>query len=538
MGVVSFYKSMPPVTLANDQNADVIITDDDYVIQQYQQGLAILEFMHKYNIFNGQLFIFTIDGHVYKYMQQPSNWESLTIEQWLRFCRSFLLGHPNIYNNFDITISENRMSVYVKKQSATSFSVNTYENYSTIILYRENNQLIKRDNFYLGMQFIKNGFPYMPKFVKKAKESTEIYSSPTLAGYAKFNFENTFSDVKERKFTFPESGDVAILHDLSTKLQIYAFNRYSVDGVISENDGAFSEESIVLQGKLDNIQMTELNRVNRNFYSHFISRRKFLTWAPRVKTTDIYMPEKLYLCVPSITQNTPVIFYADIYFSDNSEPVLQRELGTVFPNSHDILEFQCSFQKIYRETDTRISYYDVYFTAIQSYPLTSEKYRFVLDYSYQQYARYFIYKNNCGVYEVIRTTGKCVKEISVENKVGKAYPEKVYDYSLNNVQISNSLEFNMVLNTGYLKADWLTHLREFISSNEIYQLKFGRIYPVLIDKTKITVHDDGEFLKSVKLSALINHFGDDFKTDFDIDFATPEIPVYGDFNNDFNEDFF
>lgn len=161
------------------------------------------------------------------------------------------------------------------------------------------------------MQFMRYQAPFMPKFVKKARESTEIYSSSMLSGYAKFNFDDAYAEKQERNFTFPETASIAVTHSIATRLQIYAFNRYAVDGVITEVNGALSDEFMALDGKLDNIQITELNRVNRNFYNHFIARRKFLTWAPRKKTTDIYSAGK-------------VIFVCSVYYAKYSGSLLCR----------------------------------------------------------------------------------------------------------------------------------------------------------------------------------------------------------------------
>jgi hypothetical protein len=167
--------------------------------------------------------------------------------------------------------------------------------------------------------------------------------------------------------------------------------------------------------------------------------------------------------------------------------------------------------------------------------LISEVRTFIIDYKYQQYARYFHFKNSWGVYELLRSTGKVTKTQGITKEfitlpLPSDFTEKDKSEKQIDVQVTTSYKFN----TGYLPdkyfADWM---QEFLSSDDVYWLKKGIAYPVNIQSSKNPVSQDGDYNPYQEFE-LTHSIHDDFTEEF----SAHEPILVGDFNIDFNTDFF
>lgn len=183
-----------------------------------------------------------------------------------------------------------------------------------------------------------------------------------------------------------------------------------------------------------------------------------------------------------------------------------------------------------------ISKYDVYVKDISN-NVISETRTFILDTKFQPFARYFLFKNKLNAYEVIRTTGK----LSVAENIDKEFIllDKEINYTTDykeEKQIEVQRGYVAELNSGFFKnKEWDRHFSEFLESEDCYMLKFGKAYPIVIEKGKYNYFNDENKPNSKPFIYRIANPDDELYTDFTFD---ADVPISGDFSFDFNEDFY
>lgn len=301
---------------------------------------------------------------------------------------------------------------------------------------------------------------------------------------------------------------------------------------------AYSNEFMVLQGKAPDYYLATLNELGYTFFHYWCYLRKFFfTFAPRTKTIDIYMPERLYLYNYDLYQNYFAKIVFTIYYTDNTSEtkyINRDESITDVDLQTKILEVNVSFLALPFNTEKTVKSYRVYL-AKEDGQQSSEMYYYNVNYNYQRYARYFLFKNRLGVYEVLRTTGK----LSAWSNIEKSYVQidkdinYVSDYRKDK-QINVNSTYPVEINTGFIEKGWEEYFLEFLESDDVYWLKKGKAYPVAVQKTKMLIKKDGENINSHTFSLTVTNTDDELYTDFTFD---PDVPITGAFSFDFNEGF-
>jgi hypothetical protein len=321
-------------------------------------------------------------------------------------------------------------------------------------------------------------------------------------------------------FTFPDPNVFSRIHDIIKQFKVFLYEKPG-------NVGIYSETYKYLQGKLPDFVQGELNYQGKSVYDLIRENKMFLTFAPLQKTIDIYSPEKLYFL---FIQAGTYSLVSKEYFYDGTTLITTRESFTA--TDFEIREFFVSYAKIHTNYDKLLKY-EIYLLD-QEGSSVSEIRTFAIDYRYQNYARYFIFANDFGVYEVLRTIGKATKTLQVDKSfVNIPLPSNFTELSWGQKQISESDLATYKVNSGYLPdkywADWM---KTFLRSPEVYWLKKGHAYPVIILPSKNPTAIDGDYNPFQEFE-LVHSIQDDFTEEFDAHYPI----LSGDFDIDFDVDF-
>lgn len=337
-------------------------------------------------------------------------------------------------------------------------------------------------------------------------------------------------------FTFPESDTPLVLHNIHDSVKVYAFRQ---SGIPSER---ITETSFIYfkahQGKISRWREGKLLNEAKTFVDFLTETKQFLTWAPPIKDTDIYSPEKLYFL--ALQAGTYIARCRKTYKCGNTADI---DLGVITATQYEVYELQCSYNQIITEDPYRVYKYEIWIDKVTgttgNYVVeatVTETRTFVLRRKYESWARYFLFKNSLGVYEVIRTTGKVTSSADFKKTLTKITGAvdvetslRLYDESQSN---DDDNEIVYRVNSGNIDNPLTAaYFQELINSTDVYLLKGGEAYPINISDWKGTLWKDGQPYNSIELE--IKHLlHDDFSSDF-----TAATPIPADFSNDFSIDF-
>ena len=329
-------------------------------------------------------------------------------------------------------------------------------------------------------------------------------------------------------FTLPETS-IRNTHDIMQKY--YLQLSFLADNITAESLPV-DHYIYVLPGKMSDTKEKALNTQNSSVYADLVSSKRFLTFSPLIKDTDIYAPEKLYFLFLAACA-TATLKITERFRADAAET---RTLETFNAAAFTLHEFSVGFQTI-KQADygTKVpTEYDIWIEN-GSGGLLSERRTFQIDYAYQRMARYFMFKNSFGVYELFRSIGDAVKS----NKIEKDYYDRVVHGMTDKDQTRKPIDiqhtYSMKISSGYIPYPWNFYwIYEFLGSDDVYWLKNDRAYAIQVEnsdtdpsKTDLDNLHDFDFLVT------LDDMDDSFFQEF---LPGSELPILGDFDNDFSED--
>lgn len=360
----------------------------------------------------------------------------------------------------------------------------------------------------------------------------EIYRVP-LRAHGRWNLKELIKNEYNEHFTFPLEEDVARhIWNIVNKYKALVYSIFD-DPPIAQNN-KFTDDFYVLDAKFSETKIRRMNSNNQSLIDLLTETKQFLTNAPLEKKTDIYTPEKLNWLF--LQDYSGAKLRVKEYYTDGTNDT--RTITTFNISAWQIIEFDVGFQTIKRddyETEDIIPWkWEIWLeTDVGSF--ISDIRTFIIDKTYQRYARYWIFKNRFGVYEAFRTVGK-IKKI---NKISKTFFEKEAeepDFSDRNIsQIDEKSELQFEVNIGFLDKQWIKYYAdEFMISRDVYWITGENKYAATILEASPVFEEDDIYNNSYSFKAIILDVDDKFYDEFD---PVPELPVLGDFNGDFNDDY-
>jgi hypothetical protein len=330
-------------------------------------------------------------------------------------------------------------------------------------------------------------------------------------------------------FTFPEDG---VRHAQDIIQKYYLQMSFIADNLSGESTPV-TQFFYVLPGKMSQTKEKALNTQNSTLYADLVSTKRFLTFAPIIKATDIYAPEKLYFLFMA-AYPTATLKITERFSNSATE---SRDLVQFNAAAYSLHEFSVGFQTI-KQADygtKHLTEYDIWIEN-GSGALISEVRTFRMDYTYQRMARYFFFQNSFGMYELFRSTGDAIKL----NKVEKEFYGRVVhgktdrDQSRKPINIEQTL--SMRVNSGYLEDPWnFYYASEFLGSNDVYWLKNDRPYAIQVEAIEVELSKtDLDNINDFDFAVTLDDMDDSFYEEF---LPGSELPIQGDFSNDFSDDF-
>lgn len=241
-----------------------------------------------------------------------------------------------------------------------------------------------------------------------------------------------------------------------------------------------SASNLVLFGGIDKFHYPGLNY----FTSYLPANKKFLTWAPLVKTVDRLQEDYLNFFVYDNFNSLKLRL--KVYFDDSTDetaisftktgtsiselyqiPAGPANSGAMLVNpAKNAISYELS---LLDHTDAVISEVRTYIISRVKHPLT----------------RYFMFLNSLGAFEVLRFTGQAMVKTSFNRDIVQRFLAHNYnaldgEFAVHNVSRQKQLSYS----SGYVKEkypkQWHEYLEDFMGSSIVYDVTSGQRSPITI----------------------------------------------------------
>ena len=246
-----------------------------------------------------------------------------------------------------------------------------------------------------------------------------------------------------------------------------------------------------IPGGLNREDLVENNAGNVDWFALEDTQKKFLTWAPPSRITDKDETHSLFFAI-----QTPS------YSSVQMKCIIVTTEGSMAPISMTpdllvqywtVMEFMAGYAQL--DLDTLSSHRQVIswqlFLVDDKDNIVSDIREFVLDQNYYENVRYFRFRNSWGAYDSLRCTG--VTESAIEHEREEVTyiseeTETTFNSPGNYTKIKEAQNFKT--NSGWLQRDFMTFLRDFMLSGDIFEVVDGKLLKCLLTSKKTTMFKD------------------------------------------------
>ncbi len=296
----------------------------------------------------------------------------------------------------------------------------------------------------------------------------------------------------------------------------------------------YSATSLCLQGEISQLRMASIIQFGYTFYSSLVNSQRFLTFAPKVKLISDKQRELLYFYCSA---NIQVIkLYVKAFYTDgtSSADTLVKTLANALLKDSIVEVFTgYSATGVGNIAPSKtVLKYQVWITDTNN-NVISEYRTYEVDLRYNEFERYFIYRNKLGLYESFRTTGMSYSKLRTEKGFIKVPLSGGYDITERSTkQASMDKSITFTQNSGHIEdISIINYISEFLESSDAYFCDNKFAYPITIlpDSYQLYIDKSG-----------IYSFDFDYSFALDAD-STEEFLIAnnkGSFNNDFNKSLF
>jgi len=315
-------------------------------------------------------------------------------------------------------------------------------------------------------------------------ELSSTFAFPENSQQLMIKRENCCKDYTVRYCEFYSEADIPLMHKMTQK------------GPFKALTGGLGSETLALY-----------NRNNTNWYNQLGMNHMFLTWHPGQKKTSQFDIQKLYYLVHTalISHNvTHVNLYTGLNYTLNGASCNTTALkATLAASKGDVLEICCGYSRLGLDADasllasgSTVKSYDV-FLKDDAGNIISEIRNFVLDANHYENYRQFIFRNSFGAFETVRCTAVQSREAAYENTV--IDHTRIFNFTERggDSKKDKALEVaKYVVNTGWITKKELDWARELFLSKEVYEIKNGVLYSVVITSEAHALGKDNDTLQN------------------------------------------
>jgi hypothetical protein len=231
---------------------------------------------------------------------------------------------------------------------------------------------------------------------------------------------------------------------------------------------------------------------NGDFFGTFLPETKsWLTWHPGNKRVNQNQPELLHFYVPAgvstITQRI------EVFFTDGTSQVLDVETAVAvitdriyrIPTGYH----QLALQEI--DPEKTIAKYNTWLVD-QSNNIIASPFMYIVEPVPASNARYWMFTNSLGMWEIMRAEGKTAEDLDVERQVASTYLPQGYD------RFDGELQSRVIgsagvlsVNTGYFDSkEESLWANEIMLSNKVVLLDGSLRLPYIITTNSRPVYQD------------------------------------------------
>ena len=308
-----------------------------------------------------------------------------------------------------------------------------------------------------------------------------------------------------------------------------------------------SQYLCALNGGVPFWKQVEYYTNNTSFWDRMQYEKNFLTWQPNNKLIDTKQPEKLYwlawnnTLIPTACKLRVTLHTYDVNGAMTTT-VLHTDTQAV--SYMEAYEIQVGYEKL-----NSLLNLNQYFLAFNSdgYPgqsydveivtdndtILSEKRSYIIDYTEHRNVRYYIFMNSLGGYDTLRTTGIGEYESPVERTIiSRAYPKEFDAAFQQKKQIFTSGTKKMKVNSGWISSEQAEWLMDMFLSEEVYEVKGDALFPIVMASTS------GPKVIDEQTPKCFVEFEYEYCSHDSVFAKGTVAPTGGDFNEDFNPDFY
>ena len=234
------------------------------------------------------------------------------------------------------------------------------------------------------------------------------------------------------------------------------------------------------------------------FSTYLADARRFLTWQPSEKWTDVNQPEFLYYLVNYTPRPTELRLRVEIKYTDGSlggsTPQTMTTVGQYVVYGIPVGFAALGLPAVEASQNKEIHSYKVYI-ANQAGQRLSEKRTYYVQRDYEPNVRYLLYANSLGGYDTLRCTGQTSRSLTVKGTAAQRSLDPTYLPTTAELFSLNRLgERVITLNTGLRDGDELDYLSELTLSDEVYVVTQEGFVALEPTSTTLALRTDDENL--------------------------------------------
>lgn len=304
---------------------------------------------------------------------------------------------------------------------------------------------------------------------------------------ANFDIAEYFNDLLSNSFQFPDPQNNIYAHpEASQKYFIVYGDKYN--GQFKKQYDTMLDPRVIIKGGLSKIDRQFYTDHNIEYFDYGSNARRFLTWHPLSKRTTKQTPERLYFFNQDHSQ---IKLCIDATERDGSTYTLI--LAEMKTDPYLMLEFVVDYYSLQIPSFKDVVCWNIYLT--DGSDTISEIRHYELDESPYIENRHFLFRNSLDTYDSFYTSGLFEKEIKLKKDVVDSIEiDEFTTHKSLQKHFNTSESQTFKANTGFLTEEELDHKREFLLSEEVFQVSGAVLIPVIVTSTKAIMYQDREHI--------------------------------------------
>lgn len=279
--------------------------------------------------------------------------------------------------------------------------------------------------------------------------------------------------VKRFKYRYAEAWGVPLSVRALTESDIY----YTLPGALSKE--AFAQES---------------------FYNDFlVNQKRFL--CSRLPTKELSTEQDEFLYFMLTTPTTLLHIKGRLHYTDGTAEIVTIH-GVADTEENNIYIIPVGYQIVKQKLDRfkTLESYDVWVYDYWGGSIISEEKSYTIK-PKNENSKYFYFKNSFGAIEVLHLDGESSTGMAISKKYAQRYLG--FDFELHEAETKTSLAIGTdeyTVNSGFKSKGEIENLSTMLLSKETWELKDGKLWPVIFDVKKLSLHgSDGKDLPNLTM---------------------------------------